>query len=44
METIKEQIKGMVNRETRIWNKKDADTLVSIIHPLETTLTNFSKL
>jgi hypothetical protein len=44
METIKEQIQEMVNRETRTWNKKDAETLVSIFHPLETTLTNFSEL
>ena len=33
METIKEQIQEMINRETRAWNEKDAETLVSIFHP-----------
>ena len=33
MEKIKEQIQEMINRETRAWNEKDAETLVSIFHP-----------
>jgi len=30
---IKEQIQKMINRETRAWNEKDAEILVSIFHP-----------
>ena len=33
METIKEQIQEMIGRETRAWNEKDAETLVSVFHP-----------
>ena len=32
MEKMKEQIQEMINRETRAWNEKDAETLVSIFH------------
>ena len=33
MDIIKEQIQEMINRETRAWNEKDAEILVSIFHP-----------
>ena len=33
MNAIKNQIQDMIDRETRAWNEKDAETLVSIFHP-----------
>ena len=33
MTEIERQIEEMVHRETRAWDRKDADTLVSLFHP-----------
>lgn len=33
MGTLKEQIQEIIDRETRAWDEKDAETLVSIFHP-----------
>ena len=33
MDTLKEQIQEIIDRETRAWDEKDAETLVSIFHP-----------
>jgi len=33
MKKIKEQIQEIIQLETRAWNEKDAETLVSIFHP-----------
>ncbi|MHA2425295.1 MAG: hypothetical protein ACXAEF_10935 [Candidatus Thorarchaeota archaeon] len=30
---VKKQIENMVNRETRAWNTKDVELLISIFHP-----------
>ena len=33
MKTKKKPIQGIINRETRAWNCKDVDVLLSIFHP-----------
>ncbi len=33
MEIIRSEIEEIVNRETRAWNTKDVDLLMSILHP-----------
>ena len=33
MSNVREEIKKMVNKETKAWDNQDADTLVSIFHP-----------
>ncbi len=33
METVEEEIRRMVDRETEAWNKQDAESLVSLFHP-----------
>lgn len=33
MSSVEEQIQGMVDSETRAWNARDAEALVSLFHP-----------